>query len=132
MDVHADLRQPVVLDTNSLALSPWPMLGVQRRIHERRGAELAPATSSVRYSAGSRWERHSLGFGEEILVLEGTLMDEFGDCPAVTCLRNTAGSSHGPSSKACCTIWVNTGQMPASVGPDGISAPNTNPRAADR
>lgn len=111
MDLHADLRQRVVLDTHTLAWNPSPQPGVERRQLDRRGAELARATSLVRYAPGSRFASHSHGGGEEILVLEGTFSDERGDYPAGTYLRNPAGSSHAPFSPAGCTILVKLQQM---------------------
>jgi anti-sigma factor ChrR (cupin superfamily) len=71
MDIHADLDQRAVLDTTALPWTPSPMAGVERQMLDRRGAEVARATSIVRYAPGSRFERHSHGGGEEILVLAG-------------------------------------------------------------
>jgi len=79
MDLHADLEQRVTLNTAALPWTPSPMAGVERRMLDRRGGEVARATSIVRYAPGSRFERHSHGGGEEILVLEGTFSDELGD-----------------------------------------------------
>ena len=87
------------------------MAGVERRLLDRRGAEVARATSIVRYAPGSRFERHRHGGGEEILVLEGTFSDEQGAYPAGTYLRNPVGSSHAPFSDGGCTILVKLQQM---------------------
>jgi anti-sigma factor ChrR (cupin superfamily) len=66
----------------------------------------------VRYVPGSRFERHSHGGGEEILVLEGSFSDEQGDDPAGTyLLRNPVGSSHAPFSEEGCTLLVKLQQM---------------------
>ena len=111
MDLHADLNQRVALDTTALPWTPSPMVGVERRLLDRRGAELARATSIVRYAPGSRFERHSHGGGEEILVLEGTFSDEQGDYPAGSYLRNPVGTSHAPFSEQGCTILVKLLQM---------------------
>jgi hypothetical protein len=111
MDRHTDLNQRVVLDTASLGWSPSPMAGVERRLLDRQGDELARATSIVRYLPGSRFERHHHGGGEEILVLEGTFTDELGDYPAGTYLRNPTGSAHAPSSNEGCTLLVKLRQM---------------------
>ena len=56
--------------------------------------------------------------GEEILVLEGVFQDEQGTYPAGTWLRNPPGSCHHPWSVVGCTIWVKTGHLPATRGPD--------------
>ena len=111
MELHADLSQRAVLDTNALNWSQTPMAGVERRLLDRNGGEVARATSIVRYAPGSHFERHLHGGGEEILVLEGTFSDEQGDYPAGTYLRNPAGSSHAPFSVAGCTILVKLHQM---------------------
>ena len=111
MEVRADLGQRVLLDTGGLAWSPSPMAGVERRMLDRRGGEIARATSLVRYAPGSSFERHSHGGGEEILVLEGTFSDERGDYGAGTYLRNPVGSSHAPFSESGCTILVKLQQM---------------------
>jgi anti-sigma factor ChrR (cupin superfamily) len=111
MEVRADLGQRVLLDTGGLAWSPSPMAGVERRMLDRRGGEIARATSLVRYAPGSSFERHSHGGGEEILVLEGTFSDERGDYGAGTYLRNPVGSNHAPFSEHGCTILVKLHQM---------------------
>ena len=111
MDLHADLLLPVVLNIHSLDWVPSPMAGVERRMLDRRGGEVARATSIVRYAAGSRFERHSHDGGEELLVLEGTFSDEQGDYTVGTYLRNPVGSSHAPFSEAGCTILVKLRQM---------------------
>jgi anti-sigma factor ChrR (cupin superfamily) len=49
--------------------------------------------------------------GEEILVLEGTFQDEFGDYPEGTWLRNPHMSSHQPFSREGCLIYVKTGHL---------------------
>jgi anti-sigma factor ChrR (cupin superfamily) len=111
MDLHADLRQPVALDTTLLPWTPSPMAGVDRRPLDRQGGEVARATSIVRYAPGSRFPRHGHDGGEEILVLEGTFADDQGTYPAGTYLRNPAGSSHSPFSEEGCTLLVKLRQM---------------------
>jgi anti-sigma factor ChrR (cupin superfamily) len=93
---------------------PWvgsPSPGVERRLLERIGDEVARATSVVRYAAGSRFARHNHGGGEEILVLEGTFEDDHGLYPAGTYLRNPPGSVHAPFSESGCTLLVKLQQM---------------------
>lgn len=111
MELHADLGQRAVLDTLALPWTPSPMAGVERRLLDRRGGEVARATSIVRYAPGSRFERHGHAGGEEILVLEGTFSDEAGDYPCGTYLRNPAGSSHAPFSEVGCKLLVKLRQM---------------------
>lgn len=116
MLINADLTQRAVVETADLPWTPSPMPGVARKMLERDGGEVARATSLVRYAAGSRFERHEHGGGEEILVLDGTLSDERGDYPAGTYLRNPPGSGHAPFSKEGCTLFVKLRQFAADDG----------------
>ena len=111
MQLNADLTQRVVLQTNDLPWRESPMAGVQRRMLERDGEEVARATSIVRYAPGSNFSAHTHGGGEEILVLEGIFSDESGNYGPGTYIRNPVGSSHTPSSKDGCTILVKLWQM---------------------
>lgn len=79
MKLHADLRERVVVESESLDWLDSPMLGVQRRMLERDGEEVARATSVVRYAPNSHFSAHTHGGGEEFLVLEGIFSDEYGD-----------------------------------------------------
>jgi len=88
------------------------MAGVERRMLERDGDEVARATSIVRYAPKSRFSAHTHAGGEEFLVLDGTFSDETGDFPAGTYVRNPVGSSHTPSSAGGCVIFVKLWQMP--------------------
>ena len=104
--VNADLLQRCVVDGNTLAWQPSPSPLVHRRLLERNGAEVARATSIVRYDAGATFHSHEHALGEEILVLDGTLSDEFGDYGPGTYLKSPSGSSHAPFSQGGCTLFV--------------------------
>jgi quercetin dioxygenase-like cupin family protein len=104
--VNADLSQRCVVDGNTLAWQPSPSPLVHRRLLERNGGEVARATSIVRYDAGAKFDLHAHALGEEILVLDGTLSDEFGDYGPGTYLKNPSGSSHAPFSEGGCTLFV--------------------------
>jgi anti-sigma factor ChrR (cupin superfamily) len=111
MKLHADLSERVVVESESLDWVDSPMIGVQRRMLERDGEEVARATSVVRYAPNSHFSAHTHGGGEEFLVLEGIFSDEYGDYPAGTYIRNPVGSTHTPFSKEGCTILVKLWQM---------------------
>jgi anti-sigma factor ChrR (cupin superfamily) len=96
LKLNADLSQRCVVDGNALAWQTSPSPLVHRRLLERDGGEIARATSIVRYDAGATFALHEHGLGEEILVLDGTLGDEFGDYGPGTYLKNPPGSSHAP------------------------------------
>ena len=109
--INANLKEPVFVNTHALPWIESPLPGVQRRMLERDGDEVARATSIVRYAPGSDFSPHTHGGGEEFLVLDGIFSDEHGDYPAGTYVRNPTGSSHRPSSKDGCTIFVKLRQM---------------------
>jgi anti-sigma factor ChrR (cupin superfamily) len=111
MKLHADLSRPAIIDSTSLAWVPSPSPGVERRMLERDGDEVARATSIVRYAPGSEFPTHRHGGGEEFMVLEGVFSDEHGDFPAGTYVRNPVGSSHAPRTAPGCTIFVKLRQM---------------------
>ena len=114
MQLHADFSQRALIRP---ADSPWvasPMPGVERRMLDRIGEEVARATSIVRYAAGSRFSAHHHPGGEEFLVLDGVFSDERGDYPAGTYVRNPIGSHHAPFSREGCTIFVKLMQFDAA------------------
>jgi len=114
MQLHADLTRPALVDTNALDWAASPMPGVERRMIERDGAEVARATSLVRYAPGSAFSGHAHDLGEEFLVLDGVFTDETGDFPAGMYVRNPPGSHHIPSSVPGTTIFVKLRQMDPS------------------
>ena len=116
MNIHSDYSKRVVINHHDL---PWvctPESGVERRMLDRLGDEVAKATSIVRYQPGSKFENHTHAFGEEILVLDGIFSDETGEYPAGTYIMNPPGSSHAPFSESGCTLFVKLRHL----GPDQI------------
>lgn len=110
--VNADLSAPAAEQTADLPWVPSPMAGVERRMIERDGGEVARATSLVRYAPNSRFSAHTHGGGEEYLVLSGTFSDESGDYGPGFYVRNPPGSSHAPFTEGGCVIFVKLRQMP--------------------
>jgi len=108
---NADLKQRVVIAAGSVPWTASPTAGVERRLLERDGGEVARASSIVRYAPGSRFPQHRHDAGEEILVLEGVFSDDTGDHPAGTYLRNPAGTAHAPFSEEGCSLLVKLRQM---------------------
>lgn len=113
MQLHADLSLAVAVDSHALPWVPSPMPGVERRMLDRDGEEVARATSLVRYAAGSSFAAHTHGAGEEFLVLEGIFSDETGDFPKGWYVRNPPGSRHVPASAPGSVIFVKLRQMPS-------------------
>jgi anti-sigma factor ChrR (cupin superfamily) len=109
--IHADLTERAVVETAALPWVPSPLAGVERKMLERDGGEVARATSVVRYAAGSAFDAHEHGGGEEFFVLEGVFSDESGDYPAGTYVRNPPGSRHRPFSREGCVLFVKLRQI---------------------
>jgi anti-sigma factor ChrR (cupin superfamily) len=116
MNLHADLTQRVVIHHPDLPWTPSPEPGVERRMLERVGEELAKATTVVRYQPGAKFQTHTHDLGEEILVLEGVFSDETGHYPAGSYLMNPPGSFHAPFSEQGCTLFVKLRHL----GPDQV------------
>ena len=111
MELNADFSMRVAVHS---AREPWvasPMAGVDRRMLDRIGDEVARATSIVRYAPGSTFSPHVHTGGEEFLVLDGVFQDEHGDFPAGSYIRNPPQSSHTPGSNPGCVIFVKLWQF---------------------
>lgn len=65
----------------------------------------------ARFAPGDRVENDLHDGGEEVLVLEGVLEDEFGRYPEGTWLRQPDGSSHSPFSAGGCLLFVKRGHL---------------------
>ena len=111
MDLNADFTKRASAHAQS---NPWvasPMPGVDRRMLDRLGDEVARATSIVRYAPGSAFSAHTHTGGEEFLVLDGVFQDEHGDFPVGTYVRNPPTTSHTPSAADGATILVKLWQF---------------------
>lgn len=111
MRINADFTQPALVHAEQEPWVPSPMPGVDRRMLDRIGDEVARATSIVRYAPNSSFSAHTHGGGEEFIVLEGVFEDETGAFPAGTYVRNPPGTSHTPGSTPGCTIFVKLWQF---------------------
>jgi anti-sigma factor ChrR (cupin superfamily) len=126
MNINSDYSKRVVINHHDLPWTPTPAAGIERRMLERVGDEVARATSIVRYRPGSKFPVHTHKFGEEILVLEGIFSDETADYPAGTYIMNPLGSSHSPRSETGCTLFVKLRHL----GPDQVEREVVNTLAA--
>ena len=81
-----------VVHAASMPWTPSPVAGVDRRMLDRIGDEVARATTIVRYAPGSHFPPHVHGGGEEFFVLEGVFEDENGHYPAGTYMREPSGN----------------------------------------
>ncbi|MEM7211945.1 MAG: cupin domain-containing protein [Pseudomonadota bacterium] len=111
MELNADFTQRVSVHAEDIPWKASPMPGVDRRMLDRIGDEVARATTIVRYAPGSSFSSHVHTGGEEFLVLEGVFQDEHGDFPAGSYIRNPPESSHTPASEPGTTIFVKLWQF---------------------
>lgn len=111
MEINANFDERAVVHSEK---EPWiasPMKGVDRRMLDRIGDEVARATTIVRYAPGSAFSAHTHTGGEEFLVLDGVFQDEHGDFPVGTYVRNPPTTSHTPSAEDGATILVKLWQF---------------------
>jgi anti-sigma factor ChrR (cupin superfamily) len=113
MKLNADLSQRACENIHQLQWEDSSADGVQR-IRLERDDDHPPVervTTVVRFAPGSSFMQNVHAGGEEFLVLEGLLSDQYGDYPAGTYGRNPKGSAHAPFSKDGCTMLVKLWQM---------------------
>jgi anti-sigma factor ChrR (cupin superfamily) len=111
MELNADFSKRAAVHSAKIPWQPSPVLGVERRMLDRIGDEVARATSIVRYAPKSRFSPHAHEGGEEFLVLEGVFQDEQGSYPPGTYVRNPPQSRHTPGSEPGCVIFVKLWQF---------------------
>ncbi len=106
MLINENLNRFAEADTTKMEWIASPSGGVERKMLERDGGEVARVTSLVRYAPGSRFSAHEHAGGEEFLVLDGTFSDDYGDFPAGSYVRKPIGSRHAPRSDNGTVILV--------------------------
>lgn len=111
MELNADFSKRAAVHADRTDWTGSPMPGVDRRMLDRIGGEVARATSIVRFAPDSAFSPHVHTGGEEFLVLDGVFQDEHGDFPEGSYIRNPPESSHTPGSAPGCTIFVKLWQF---------------------
>lgn len=106
MHIHSDFTKRAVVRPGDVSWVSSPSSGVDRLMLERIGAEVARATSLVRFAPGSSFPEHTHTGGEEYFVLEGIFSDEVGDFGPGMYVRNPVGSKHAPFTKDGALILV--------------------------
>jgi hypothetical protein len=131
MELNADFTKRAVVHGAAIPWQTSPIPGVERRMLDRVGDEVARATTIVRYAPGSQFSAHVHGGGEEFLVLEGVFQDEHGDYPVGTYVRNPPTSRHTPSSAVGCVILVKLWQFDPSDRTHIVIQPAQQPYIVD-
>jgi anti-sigma factor ChrR (cupin superfamily) len=98
----------VVLDTETSAWRPGQGSLQVMPLHEWQGE----STALVRWPAGEQFQPHQHFGGEEIYVVSGEFIDEFGRYPAGTWMRSPHLSQHCPYVEQETVIWVKVGHLP--------------------
>jgi len=111
MDLNVNFNERVSVHAAKLPWKSSPMPGVERRMLDRLGDEVARATTIVRYAPKCSFSPHVHTGGEEFFVLEGVFQDEHGDFPAGSYIRNPPNSNHTHGSELGCTIFVKLWQF---------------------
>jgi anti-sigma factor ChrR (cupin superfamily) len=111
MELNSDFIRRAVMHGARLDWVASPIAGIDRRMLDRVGAEVARATTIVRYASDSQFSAHVHSGGEEILVLDGVFQDEHGDYPAGSYVRNPPTSRHTPGSAPGCVLFVKLWQF---------------------
>lgn len=127
MKVNADFNSFAGVHFDASQYIASPSFGVNRFLLDRIGNEKARATTIVEYHPNSSFPEHEHIGGEEFLVLQGTLKDQFGEFPAGTYVRNPIGSKHSPwVDEDGCVIMVKLLQMAETgEGTDPLHVPFT-------
>jgi hypothetical protein len=111
MKLNADFSRRVAVHFNDTDWVASPAAGVERKMLDRIGDEVARATTIVRFAPGSAFAAHTHGGGEEYLVLDGVFQDESGDFPIGSYVRNPPTSRHTPAAAEGATILVKLHQF---------------------
>lgn len=113
--IRANFEERAVVVAGAESWSSSPTAGVERKMLDRIGDEVARATSVVRFAPNTVFPEHVHGGGEEFLVLEGLFMDDDGEYRAGAYVRNPVGSKHAPrAGKDGATLFVKLHQFATS------------------
>lgn len=111
MRINADFSQRAAVHFED---TPWvasPAPGVERKMLDRIGDEVARATTIVRFAPGSAFAAHTHDGGEEYLVLDGVFQDETGDFARDSYVRNPPTTRHTPAAAQGAVILVKLHQF---------------------
>ena len=111
MRVNANFDERVVVRFDETPWVPSPSPGVERKMLDRIGGEVARATTIVRFAPNSQFAPHTHDGGEEYIVLDGVFQDELGDFPSGMYVRNPPTSRHTPATAPGCMIFVKLHQF---------------------
>lgn len=105
-----DDSEHVCIDSNTAQWLPGQGALKVLPLHQH-GTE---SVALVHWPAGEVFHQHRHPGGEEIYVIEGELIDEYGHYPAGTWIRSPHMSQHKPFVNQDTLIWVKVGHLPTA------------------
>jgi len=106
MNLNSEISKRVVIEQSTLPWVASPLEGVQLRSLEGGAGETARATEIVKLAPGAKIASCTRDLGDEIVVLDGVLTDEFGCYGKGSYVKNPPGSSHACESVSGCLLFV--------------------------
>ena len=104
---QADDKEHILIDTDKTEWQPGQGELKVMALH----SHLAESTALVFWPAGTKFQAHTHFGGEEIFVISGEFIDEFGHYPAGTWIRSPYASQHNPYVQEDTLIWVKVGHL---------------------
>lgn len=104
-------RRHVEIDTEG---TPWQTEGEEGRAVKKLFEDPAypERIRLTRLAAGTRIDKHEHPGGNEMLVLEGSISDEYGRYEVGDWIRSPAGSVHQPWTDDGCVLYVKDHHLP--------------------
>ncbi|MCP4186037.1 MAG: cupin [Gammaproteobacteria bacterium] len=103
----SDDNETLCVDTHCSEWLPGPDKLQVMPLHEHGHESVA----MVKWPKNAKFQPHRHFGGEEIFVVSGTFMDEWGSYSAGTWVRNPHNSEHFPYVQDETVIWVKTGHL---------------------
>jgi anti-sigma factor ChrR (cupin superfamily) len=104
---QADDTEHIVIDTYSEPFRPGSGNLKVLPLHQHESEQVA----LVRWPAGEHFQAHTHFGGEEIYVISGEFIDEYGRYPQGTWIRSPHLSKHFPFVEQETLIWVKVGHL---------------------
>ena len=104
---QADDTEHIVIDTYSEPFRPGSGNLKVLPLHQHESEQVA----LVRWPAGEHFQAHTHFGGEEIYVISGEFIDEYGRYPQGTWIRSPHLSEHFPFVEQETLIWVKVGHL---------------------
>lgn len=105
---HTQVR----IDTNDCEWLPGNGHLKVMPLHQFSNDVISESTALVFWPAGEKFQPHTHYGGEEILVISGEFIDDYGHYPAGSWLRSPHLSKHNPYVKQDTVILVKVGHLP--------------------